>query len=93
MSDDTTITGEGSDPIVEQQQFLAANAEYFAQALSPLNQLFDNSGMMNIVSEEEDYTVVVGMKQTEVDGDVDVDCATLEPNQQSVKDCINALFI
>jgi len=76
-----------------QQEFVAGNAEYFAQALSPLHTIFRTSGMMNIVSEESDLTVVVGMKPTEEDGVMDVDCAILEPNQESLKDCINALFI
>ncbi|NWK55825.1 hypothetical protein HW115_09400 [Verrucomicrobiaceae bacterium N1E253] len=90
MSDDLN---EGVDPIAEQQAFLAANAEYFAQAMSPLNELFRNSGTMNIVSEEQEYTVVVGIKEVDEEGAADVDCATLEPNQQSLRDCLNALFI
>ena len=49
--------------------------------------------MMNIVSEEADFTIVVGMKPTEEDGVMDVDCVTLEPNQESLKDCINVLFV
>ena len=82
-----------SDADAEQQAFIAANAEYFAQSLAPLNAVFRNSGMMNIVSEEQEYTVVVGMKTAGDEGELDVDCAILEPHQQSLKNCINALFI
>jgi hypothetical protein len=81
------------DSEAAQQAFIASNAEYFAQALAPLNDIFHNSGMMNIVSEESDFTIVVGIKPTEEDGVMDVDCASLDPNQESLKDCINALFI
>ena len=77
----------------EQQAFVSANAEYFAQALVPLNGVFRNSGTMNIVSEEQDYTVVVGMRTVGEEGVLDVDCAMLEANQESLKDCINALFV
>ena len=91
MNEELNISDE--DAIAEQQAFVAANAEYFAQALAPLNAVFRNSGMMNIVSQEEDYTVVVGMKTAGTEGELDVDCAILEPHQQSLKNCINALFI
>ena len=77
----------------KQQSFLAENAEYFAQALAPLHTIFRTSGMMNVVSDEADFTVVVGMKPAGEDGVMDVDCVTLEPNQESLRDCINALFI
>ena len=93
MNEELNAATEAADPMAAQQAFLAANAEYFAQALSPLNPVFRNSGTMNIVSEELDHTVVVGMKQTGEEGVMDVDCATLEPNQESLKDCIDALFI
>lgn len=93
MSEEQMTTESGDDPIAEQQQFLAANAEYFAQALSPLNEVFDNEGVMNIVSEEQEYTMVVGMKQTGVEGEADVDCAMLDPNQPSLKESLKALFI
>lgn len=76
----------------EQQQFIAANAEYFAQSLSSLNALFDNAGNMNIVSEEDEYTVILGMKTIADSEDVDVDCAILEPKQESLQGCIDALF-
>ncbi len=93
MNEEQNTSAESAGGIAEHQEFLAANAEYFAQALAPLNGVFRNSGMMNIVCEEQDYTVVVGMKPTEADGELDVDCAVLDAQQQSLKDCINALFI
>lgn len=93
MNEEQNTPAENVDSIAEQQGFLAANAEYFAQALAPLNGVFRNSGMMNIVCEELEYTVVVGMKTVGDEGELDVDCAILEANQGSLKDCINALFI
>ena len=93
MNEEQNTSTENVDAIAEQQDFLAANAEYFAQALAPLNGVFRNSGMMNIVCEEREYTVVVGMKEAGHEGELDVDCAILGADQGSLKDCINALFI
>ncbi|GEM_PF-4157642 len=93
MNEEQNTPTENVDAITGQQDFLAANAEYFAQALAPLNGVFRNSGMMNIVCEELDYTVVVGMKEAGDEGELDVDCAILGADQRSLKDCINALFI
>lgn len=96
MSEEFDTHTQDTEPQSEatgQQAFVSANAEFFAQALAPLNGVFRNSGMMNIVSEEEDFTVVVGMKSISEDGELDVDCAMLEPNQESLQDCFHALFI
>jgi len=93
LENSAEVTDSAGDEETAQQAFIAANAEYFAQAMSPLHSIFRTSGMMNIVSEESDFTVVVGMNPTGEDGVMDVDCATLEPNQESLKDCINVLFV
>lgn len=96
MSEDNYASSgdaKGTGAKAEVQEFIVANAEYFTQALAPLNSIFRNSGTMNIVSEEADYTVVVGMKTTEEEGVMDVDCATLDADQKSIQNCINALFI
>ena len=90
MNEESIILPE--EAMAEHQAFLTANAEYFAQALAPLNQVFRNSGVMNIVSQEQDFTVVVGMNETGIEGEIDVDCATLEPNQASLKNCIHTLL-
>ena len=90
---DTSAETESGSDEVAQQVFVSSNAEYFAQALAPLNNIFRNSGMMNIVSEETDFTMVVGMKPTNEDGVMDVDCAMLDANQESLQDSINALFV
>jgi len=97
MSDDNDIPtedSESSNKNAEQERaFVAANAEYFAQALAPINTIFKNSGAMNIVSEEMDNTIAVSIKVTGEEGVLEVDCITLKPNQPSLQDCINALFI
>ncbi len=79
-------------PLAEDSEFLASNAEFFAQAFASLNGVFGNSGPMNIVSEEAEVTVAVGVKEPDEDGAMDVDCVLLEPNQESLRDCINTLF-
>ena len=79
-------------PLAEDSEFLASNAGFFAQAFAPLNDVFGNSGPMNIVSEEAEVAVVVGVKEADEDGGMDVDCVLLEPNQESLRDCINTLF-
>lgn len=98
MSEDTMTPESGEaeggteNPMAQVQGFIAANAEFFAQTLAPINELFSNSGMMNIVSEEDEFTVVVGMRTTDEEGVMDVDCAALDPNQESLKESLNALF-
>jgi len=76
--------------------FVGENASYFAQAFSPLNEVFGNEGPMKVVSDEADYTVVVSVRHAEGDqsqdeGVMDVDCAILEANQESLRDCLDAL--
>ncbi len=85
-SPEDPIDGDGDS------EFLASNAEFFAQAFSALNEVFQSSGPMNIVSEEADRTVVVGVKEADDDGAMDVDCILLESDQESLRDCINTLF-
>jgi hypothetical protein len=36
--------------------------------------------------------VVVGVKEADGDGAMDVDCVLLEANQESLRGCINTLF-
>lgn len=83
---------EESDNAAIERRFLASNAEFFAQAFAALNEVFGNSGPMNIVSEEAEMTVVVGAKEADGDGAMDVDCVLLEPDQESLRECINTLF-
>lgn len=76
--------------------FVGENASYFAQAFAPLNEVFGNAGPMKIVSDEADYTVVVAVRNAEdeeqpADGVMDVDCAILEADQDSLRDCLDAL--
>lgn len=71
--------------------FLAENAEFFAQAFAALNPVFGNPGPMRIVSEESEMTVVVGVKQQDEDGAMDVDCVLLDPGQESLRDCLGSL--
>lgn len=73
-------------------EFLAENAEFFAQAFAALNPVFGSSGPMRIVSEEEEMTVVVGVKEPDGDGSMDVDCVLLDPDQESLRDCFNSLL-
>jgi len=93
MNEESTTSADGQFGNGERRAFAAANAEFFAQALAPINELFRNSGTMNIVSDELDYTVVVGMRTTGEDDVVDVDCALLEAGQDSLRDSLDALFI
>lgn len=74
-------------------EFLADNAGYFAQAFGPLNELFENSGPMQVVSEESEMTLVVGVRETEEAGVMDVDCVMLEPNQESLRDCVDSVLV
>lgn len=76
--------------------FVGENAGYFAQAFAPLNEVFGNAGPMKIVSDEADYTVVVSVRHADggdphEEGVMDVDCAILESNQDSLRDCLVAL--
>ena len=72
-------------------EFLAENAEFFAQAFAVLNPVFGNSGPMRIVSEESEMTVVVGVNEPDESGEMDVDCVLLDPEQESLRDCIDSL--
>lgn len=82
-SPDTQILIDVSD------DFLSFNAEYFVHAFAGLNEIFQNSGSMNIVSEEKRFTVAVGIK---LDYDTfNIDCMLLKPFQRSIRDCINIL--
>lgn len=81
------------NPNTTDDQFLASNAEFFTQAFAPLNQIFQNSGSMTIISEEARNTVVLNIKKTDDDGAMDVDCALLEPHQESLSECIKSLSI
>ncbi|MCP5537405.1 MAG: hypothetical protein H7A51_14380 [Akkermansiaceae bacterium] len=80
------------NPALIAGEFLASNAEFFAQAFSPLNSVFDSSGPMNIISEEAEMTVAIGVKQADDHGAMDVDCVLLDPDQESLRDCIDTLF-
>lgn len=73
--------------------FVGENASYFAQAYAPLNEVFNNDGAMKVVSDETEYTVVVEVRQAEGSevGVMDVDCAVLEADQESLKECLVAL--
>ena len=76
--------------------FVGENASYFAQAFAPLNEIFCNDGAMKIVSDEAEYTVVVSVRNVEGDdlhaeGVMDVDCAILEAEQDSLTECLTAL--
>ena len=72
-------------------EFLAENAEFFAQAFAVLNPIFGNAGPMRIVSEESEMTVVVGVMEPDDEGEMDVDCLLLDPEQENLRDCINSL--
>jgi hypothetical protein len=71
--------------------FLSENAEFFAQAFAALNPVFGNSGPMRIVSEESEMTVVVGVEKPDGEGSMDVNCVLLDPDQESLRDCIDSL--
>lgn len=90
------IYGDQDAPEGMYSGFVGANASYFAQAFAPLNEVFGNDGAMKVVSDEEDYIVVVAVRHIEganadEDGVMDVDCAILEANQQSLSGCLTAL--
>ncbi len=72
-------------------QFLQDNAEYFAQSFIGLNEIFHNSGAMNIVSEESNFVVAICMQIADEQGAIDMDCTLLKPNQRSLRDCINVV--
>jgi len=89
------VYGEQEAPEGIYSGFVSENASYFAQAFVPLNEIFGNEGVMNIVSDEADYTVVVAVRHAEggsqEDGVMDVDCAILEAKQDSLQECLAAL--
>lgn len=93
MNEESTTSDDGELGNGERRAFAAANAEFFAQALAPINELFRNSGTMNIVSDEIDYTVVIGMRRTGENDVLDVDCALLEAGQDSLRGSLDSLFI
>jgi hypothetical protein len=87
MSTETDVIREAEG------EFLTSNAGFFAQTFGPLNALFENSGPMQVVSEESEMTLVVGVRETEESGVMDVDCVMLEPNQESLRDCVNTILM
>ena len=96
--EDTTASPDASqdEPEGMYSGFVGANAGYFAQTFAPLNEIFSNDGAMKIVSDEEDYVVVVAVRLLEgegedEEGEVDVDCAILEANQKHLSSCLVAL--
>ena len=93
MNEDSTTSDEKTFKDGGRRAFAAANADFFAQALAPINELFRNSKTMNIVSDELDYTVVVSMQPTGEEGVMNVDCALLEPGQDSLKECLNSVYL
>jgi hypothetical protein len=72
-------------------QFLTDNAEYFAQSFMGLNDVFRNSGAMNIISEESKFVVAISMQIADKQGAIDMECTLLKPNQRSLRDCINVV--
>ena len=72
-------------------QFLSDNAEYFAQSFMGLNEIFHNSGAMNIISEESKFVVAISMQVADDQGAIDMECTLLKPNQRSLRDCINVV--
>ncbi len=88
MSEEETTSGS----VDVAGDFLAENAEFFAQAFVALNPVFQSSGLMRVVSEESEMTMVVGVKGPDEDGEMDVDCVLLDPDQESLRDCLDALF-
>ncbi|BDS07892.1 hypothetical protein NT6N_29320 [Oceaniferula spumae] len=90
------LSGEQEAPDGIYSGFVGENAAYFAQAFASLNEVFCNEGPMKIVSDEADYTVVVSVRKADgasdhEEGVMDVDCAILEANQESLRDCFDAL--
>jgi hypothetical protein len=87
------MTPDTENRPANKSEFLASNAEFFAHAFAPLNKIFQNPGPMIIVSEEKSHTIVVGLREANDNGDLDIDCALLKPNQQSLSDCIKTITI
>lgn len=71
---------------------ITGNAELFARTFAGLNQIFSSEGPISILSEEEQMTVAVGVRPANASDEADVDCVLLEPNQESLRDCLNTLF-
>ncbi len=71
--------------------FLSSNANYFVQAFAKLNEIFEQSGQIHIISQEKKFTVAVGMKIMKGSEELDVECVLLKPNQSSLRDCINII--
>lgn len=92
-NEESTTSNDTQFENADSGEFASANAEYFAHALAPLNELFRNTETMNIVSDELDYTFVVGLTTTGEQGVVDVDCALLEAKQESLRDSLNSLYL
>ncbi len=91
---DTTITPFPQATAAKiRGEFVTQNASFFAQIFEPLNAVFENSGAMNIISEELDITVAVAVKEANAQGEAEVDCALLESPQESLRDCIQALTL
>ncbi len=93
ISTDTESLEKPENPIATRDEFLASNAGFFAQSFVELNEIFHSSGPMNIVSEGAKNTVVVGVLEADDEGAMDVNCVLLKPNQESLRNCINTLFL
>jgi hypothetical protein len=85
------MTNETESQISDESEFLASNADFFANSFVPFNEIFQSSGPINIISEETKRTVVVGVKEADEDGAMDVDCVLLKPDQESLRGCINTV--
>lgn len=85
------MTPNTDKPVDSHDEFLASNAVFFAHSFVALNDIFQSSGPMNIISEETKRTVAVGVKEADNDGSMDVNCVLLKANQESLYECINTL--
>ncbi|MGB0991859.1 MAG: hypothetical protein ACPG32_05260 [Akkermansiaceae bacterium] len=71
--------------------FLGENAEYFIRLFQPVAETLGHVNGIKVISEEGDYTVAVASRVIGDDGELDVDCVILDPHQESLSDCLNAL--
>lgn len=74
-----------------EREFVANNAEFFAQAFMSLSETFNSAGAMKIVSEETKRTLVTEVSSAFSDGSRDINCVLLKPSQESLRNCLNTL--
>ena len=70
---------------------LVSNGEFLFQMFSGLLEMYGSKETLNIISEENETTLAAGIVTTDIPGEMDLDCLRFEPNQESLRVCIDSI--